>query len=143
MLELNGIMKSYGTTRVLDDVTFQVAPGKLTGFVGGNGAGKTTTMRIILGVLARDGARSPSTAGGHGGRPAPVRLHAASAPQFEDARARPHVYLARLHGFSSRRTSAQRSCSSARLGERLQDNIETLSLGNQQRADRRRTRARP
>ena len=55
MLELNGIMKSYGTTRVLDDVTFQVAPGKLTGFVGGNGAGKTTTMRIILGVLARDG----------------------------------------------------------------------------------------
>ena len=54
MLELSGITKSYGTTRVLDDVTFQVAPGRLTGFVGGNGAGKTTTMRIILGVLARD-----------------------------------------------------------------------------------------
>jgi ABC-type multidrug transport system ATPase subunit len=40
---------------VLDDVGFHVASGRLTGFVGGNGAGKTTTMRIILGVLARDG----------------------------------------------------------------------------------------
>jgi len=54
MLQLRGITKSYGTRRVLDDVAFDVAPGRLTGFVGGNGAGKTTTMRIMLGVLGRD-----------------------------------------------------------------------------------------
>src|SRR6187402_869448 len=54
MLELRGITKSYGGRRVLDDVTFDVGPGRLTGFVGGNGAGKTTTMRIVLGVLAKD-----------------------------------------------------------------------------------------
>lgn len=55
MLHLENITKSYGTRRVLDDITFDVAPGRLTGFVGGNGAGKTTTMRIMLGVLASDG----------------------------------------------------------------------------------------
>ena len=55
MLQLRGITKSYGGRRVLDDVSFDVRPGRLTGFVGGNGAGKTTTMRIVLGVLADDG----------------------------------------------------------------------------------------
>ncbi|WP_218683522.1 ATP-binding cassette domain-containing protein, partial [Microbacterium sp. BF1] len=55
MLELSGITKSYGSRRVLDDVSFTVAPGRLTGFVGGNGAGKTTTMRIVLGLLSSDG----------------------------------------------------------------------------------------
>ncbi len=54
MLELDGITKSYGGRRVLDDVGFTVAAGRLTGFVGGNGAGKTTTMRIALGVLGKD-----------------------------------------------------------------------------------------
>ena len=39
---------------MLDDVSFTVGGGRLTGFVGGNGAGKTTTMRIILGVLEAD-----------------------------------------------------------------------------------------
>ena len=54
-LQLNGVTKSYGSRRVLDDVSFSVAAGHLTGFVGGNGAGKTTTMRIVLGLLASDG----------------------------------------------------------------------------------------
>src|SRR5690606_33035882 len=54
-LQLSGITKSYGERRVLEDVSFSVAPGHLTGFIGGNGAGKTTTMRIILGLLSSDG----------------------------------------------------------------------------------------
>ena len=58
MLQLRGISKSYGGRRVLDDVSFDVRPGRLTGFVGGNGAGKTTTMRIVLGVLA-EATRAP------------------------------------------------------------------------------------
>ena len=39
---------------MLDGVSFDVRPGRMTGFVGANGAGKTTTMRIIVGVLAAD-----------------------------------------------------------------------------------------
>ena len=54
MLEIQNISKTYGDRKVLDDVSFSVEPGKLTGFVGGNGAGKTTTMRTILGVVKPD-----------------------------------------------------------------------------------------
>src|SRR6476660_9645423 len=54
MLEIRGATKRFGDRTVLDDVTFGVGAGRLTGFVGGNGAGKTTTMRILLGVLSPD-----------------------------------------------------------------------------------------
>ena len=138
MLELSGITKSYGTTRVLDDVTFQVAPGRLTGFVGGNGAGKTTTMRIILGVLARDAGTvtldgAPVTAAD--------RRRFGYMPEerglYPKMRVLDHiVYLARLHGFGKADATerAEALLVELGLGERLNDNIETLSLGNQQRA---------
>src|SRR5690606_28433058 len=63
MLRIQGVDRSFGDRKVLDDVTFTVERGRLTGFVGGNGAGKTTTMRIILGVLAAD--RGEVTLDGH------------------------------------------------------------------------------
>src|SRR5699024_9313978 len=53
-LTIDGLCKSYGSVRALDDVGFSVRPGEIFGFVGSNGAGKTTTMRIALGVLAAD-----------------------------------------------------------------------------------------
>src|SRR5690606_21217544 len=52
MLSVRGINRSFGDHQVLHDVSFDVAPGRMTGFVGANGSGKTTTMRIVLGVLA-------------------------------------------------------------------------------------------
>ena len=54
MLELHDLTKRFGDRLALDDVSFTVGDGRLTGFVGANGAGKTTTMRIVLGVLAAD-----------------------------------------------------------------------------------------
>ena len=54
MLEIDQLSKSYGAIRALDDLTFDVRPGEIFGFVGSNGAGKTTAMRIMLGVLAAD-----------------------------------------------------------------------------------------
>ncbi|BCJ28594.1 ATP-binding cassette domain-containing protein [Actinocatenispora sera] len=53
-IEVNGLRKRYGPTVALDDVSFTVAPGTVTGFVGPNGAGKSTTMRIVLGLDAAD-----------------------------------------------------------------------------------------
>ena len=55
MLSLHGVTRNFGDLRALDGVSFDVEPGRMTGFVGGNGAGKTTTMRIILGVLGAHG----------------------------------------------------------------------------------------
>lgn len=50
MIEVSGLTKKYGEKTAVDDVTFTVQPGKVTGFLGPNGAGKSTTMRMILGL---------------------------------------------------------------------------------------------
>ncbi|MDQ1124181.1 ABC transporter ATP-binding protein [Microbacterium trichothecenolyticum] len=138
MLELTGITKKYGGRRVLDDVSFTVAPGRLTGFVGGNGAGKTTTMRIALGVLGRDAGTVaidgvPLTTQDRrrfGYMPEERGLY----PKMKVAE---HIaYLARLHGFGKAEATEKATALLERLGlgERLGDLVETLSLGNQQRA---------
>ncbi len=138
MLELHDINRSFGSRQVLTEVSFTVAGGRITGFVGGNGAGKTTTMRIILGVLTSD--RGSVTLDG-------VPLQAGDRRRFgympEERGLYPKmrtaeqlVYLARLHGFSS--AAAERSArdllEQLGLAERGNDTVESLSLGNQQRA---------
>jgi ABC-2 type transport system ATP-binding protein len=50
MIEVRGLTKRYGEKVAVDDLSFSVQPGKVTGFLGPNGAGKTTTMRLILGL---------------------------------------------------------------------------------------------
>jgi ABC-2 type transport system ATP-binding protein len=50
MIEVRGLTKRYGDKVAVDDLTFGIEPGKVTGFLGPNGAGKTTTMRCILGL---------------------------------------------------------------------------------------------
>ncbi|MFI9008569.1 ABC transporter ATP-binding protein [Actinosynnema sp. NPDC053489] len=50
MIEASGLTKHYGTTAAVDDLSFTVRPGRVTGFLGPNGAGKSTTMRMILGL---------------------------------------------------------------------------------------------
>src|SRR5258708_1556980 len=52
MIEATGLSKRYGDTLAVDDLSFTVPPGKVTGFLGPNGAGKSTTMRLILGLDA-------------------------------------------------------------------------------------------
>jgi len=53
-LEVRDVAYSYGDRVALDDVSFEITPGVLTGLLGPNGAGKTTLMRIMLGVLTPD-----------------------------------------------------------------------------------------
>lgn len=50
MIEVNGLTKIYGKVRAVDDLSFTVKPGVVTGFLGPNGAGKSTTMRMIVGL---------------------------------------------------------------------------------------------
>jgi ABC-2 type transport system ATP-binding protein len=50
MIEARGLTKDYGSKRAVDDLTFTVQPGVVTGFLGPNGSGKSTTMRLILGL---------------------------------------------------------------------------------------------
>jgi len=138
MLELAGVSRSFGDVRALEDVSFTVRRGRLTGFVGGNGAGKTTAMRIILGVLSTDAGTVTLD-----GRPldGPTRATFGYMPEERGLYPKMKVaeqlaYLARLHGVD--RGAADRRARTLLdrlgLGERADDKLETLSLGNQQRA---------
>src|SRR3712207_8651658 len=51
MITVSGLTKKYGDRTVVDDVSFELEPGTVTGFLGPNGAGKSTTMRMITGLV--------------------------------------------------------------------------------------------
>ena len=57
MIEATNLTKRYGSKVAVDDVSFQVHPGRVTGFLGPNGAGKSTTMRMIMGLDRPTGGR--------------------------------------------------------------------------------------
>lgn len=50
-IEVSGLSKHFGAFKAVDDLSFVVAPGRITGFLGPNGAGKTTTLRMLLGLI--------------------------------------------------------------------------------------------
>ena len=50
MIEIRGLTKRFGDTVAVDNVSFDVVPGLVTGFLGPNGSGKSTTMRAIMGL---------------------------------------------------------------------------------------------
>jgi ABC-2 type transport system ATP-binding protein len=138
MLQIEGLDRSFGDRKVLDDVGFTVQRGRLTGFVGGNGAGKTTTMRIILGVLAADAGRV--TLDGHD-LTADDRVDFGYMPEerglYPKMRVAEQVaYLGRLHGVdrATALTRAHDLLDRLGLSERADEPLENLSLGNQQRA---------
>ena len=69
MITVEGLTKTYGGFRAVDDVSFVAQPGRVTGFLGPNGAGKTTTMRIMVGLTPP--SRGRVTIGGHAYRDIP------------------------------------------------------------------------
>ena len=136
-LEVRGISKRYGETVALADMSFEVHPGELFGFVGSNGAGKTTTMRIALGVLEADAGDVLLA-----GRAVDLDVRRRIGYMPEERGLYPKmkvgtqlVYLAQLHGLS--RTEAveavQRWTTRLDIAHRVDDTVSALSLGNQQR----------
>ncbi|GAB2582822.1 ATP-binding cassette domain-containing protein [Kribbella endophytica] len=137
MLSVAGLTRRFGDHLALDDVTFDVVPGRMTGFVGANGAGKTTTMRIMLGVLAPSAGQAlwdgvPLT---HA-----IRSDFGYMPEerglYPKMKIRDQlIFFGRLHGLDPVRAGERTDKILDRLGltERSGDTLETLSLGNQQR----------
>ncbi|MEU5912052.1 ATP-binding cassette domain-containing protein [Micromonospora sp. NPDC047527] len=137
-LRLDGVERSFGDRQVLTNVSFDVVAGRMTGFVGANGAGKTTTMRIILGVLAPD-AGEVSWGGARLTRQDRSRFGYMPEERglYPKMTTREQVtYLGRLHGLDApaARRATDDLLERVGLGERGDDLLETLSLGNQQRA---------
>jgi ABC-2 type transport system ATP-binding protein len=73
MIEVRGLTKRYGPVLAVDDLSFTVAPNKITGFVGPNGAGKSTTMRMILGLDRPDRGSALVAGRAYRDLPAPMR----------------------------------------------------------------------
>jgi len=61
-IEIDGLSKRFGSVEAVTDLSFTVAPGRVTGFLGPNGAGKSTTLRMLLGLIHSD--RGTATFGG-------------------------------------------------------------------------------
>uniref|UniRef100_UPI0015F0775E ATP-binding cassette domain-containing protein n=1 Tax=Pseudonocardia pini TaxID=2758030 RepID=UPI0015F0775E len=57
MIEARGLTKRYGEVSAVEDLSFEVRPGAVTGFLGANGAGKSTTLRMLLGLDAPTAGR--------------------------------------------------------------------------------------
>ena len=138
MITIDHVSKRFGERLALDDVSFEIGDGRLTGFVGANGAGKTTTMRVILGVLAADEGEVLQDGEPLGSE---ERRRFGYMPEERGLYPKMKVaeqieYLGRLRGL----TRSEAVASTAALLDRLElsaragDTIESLSLGNQQRA---------
>ncbi|MEU8510105.1 ABC transporter ATP-binding protein [Kitasatospora sp. NPDC048722] len=141
MIEIQGLTKEYAGKRVVDDLSFTVRPGVVTGFLGPNGAGKSTTMRLVLGLERPTAGRA--LIGGDapaGGRPyaeltQPLRQVGAllDAHALHGGRtARGHLrWLAASNGLPERR--ADEVLAQAGLADAATRRIRGFSLGMRQR----------
>ena len=136
-LEIHHLTRRFGDMVAVDDVSFAIEPGQMTGFVGANGAGKTSTMRMIMGVLAIHGGEVHWD-----GRPITREDRARFGYMPEERGLYPKqpvldqlAYLGQLRGMSRRDATAEatRLLDRLDLGARVKDKLESLSLGNQQR----------
>lgn len=136
-LEIDHLEKRYGQVVALSDMTFTVGSGELFGFVGSNGAGKTTTMRIAMGVLAADAGEVRWD-----GQPLTLKRRRRIGYMPEERGLYPKmkvgeqlIYLGRLHGMSASAAARAAESWTERLGvaARRDDEVQKLSLGNQQR----------
>ncbi len=136
-LDLDGLTRRYGSVVALNDLSFSVSSGQVTGFLGPNGAGKTTTMRAVFGLTALDAGS--------------VRWNGAIVRQAhrrrfgympEERGLYPGMlvgeqleYLGRLHGMTPAAAAAAAGRWLERLGiaDRARSKVESLSQGNQQR----------
>ena len=137
MLEVDTLTRRFGEIVAVDEATFAVPGGQMTGFVGSNGAGKTTAMRMIVGVLG-------ITAGEvrwHG-RPITAEDRRGFGYMPEERGLYPKqgvldqlVYLGELGGMTApaARRSVMDHLERFGLADRAKDKVEKLSLGNQQR----------
>ena len=137
MLELSGLSKRFGSLQALDDLSLSLDRGEIVGFVGANGAGKSTTMRIVMGVLHADAGTVTWK-----GAPVDAAIRRGIGYMPEERGLYPRmkvaeqlIYLARLHGLSASAAKAAANRWTERLGleERRGDEVQSLSLGNQQR----------
>ncbi len=136
-LAAHSLSRRFGSVQALKDLSLTVREGEIYGFVGSNGAGKTTAMRIILGVLSADAGHVT-----YGGAPLDraSRSRVGYMPEerglYPKMKVGPQLtYLAELHGMPRAEATAamERWTDVLGVSARRADDVQKLSLGNQQR----------
>lgn len=137
MLIADGLTRRFGDLVALDGLSLQVAPGEVLGFLGPNGSGKTTALRSILGISEPD---SGSVTWKGKKVDSEVRRQFGYLPEERGLYpgmklAEQLTYFATLYGIErvAARKAAVGWLERLGLGERLEDKVDELSLGNQQR----------
>ena len=141
MIEVKGLVKTYGTKRAVDGVSFTVRRGDILGFLGPNGAGKSTTMKMITGYLRPDAGSALVDGTDVAADPVAVKRKLGYLP--ENAPAYPEMtvaeflgFIAEVRGFSgseARRAHVARAARLTHLEPVLGQAIDTLSKGYKQR----------
>jgi ABC-2 type transport system ATP-binding protein len=140
MIEVKGLVKTYGAKRAVDGVTFTVKRGDILGFLGPNGAGKSTTMKMITGFLRPDAGTAMVDGVNVADDPVAVKQKLGYLP--ESAPAYPEMtveeflgFIAEVRGFrgDANRTQVDRAISLTHLAPVRKQTIETLSKGFKQR----------
>ncbi len=141
MIEVQGLVKTYGNKRAVDGVTFTVKRGDILGFLGPNGAGKSTTMKMITGFLRPDAGRA--TVDGIDVAEDPVGVKSRLGYLPESAPAYPEMtveeflgFIAEIRGFrtpAAKTAQVDRAIKLTHLAPVRKQSIETLSKGFKQR----------
>jgi ABC-2 type transport system ATP-binding protein len=133
-IEIAGLTKRFGAVTAVDDLTFTVEPGRVTGFLGPNGAGKTTTLRTLLGLERPTSGRATIGGARYRDLPRPVEtVGAALDAAFHPGRtARNHLRVtATAAGIRSQRVAEVLEL--VGLGEFADRRTGEYSLGMRQR----------
>ncbi len=137
-VQVQHLVKVYGSQRAVDDVSFEVQAGEVLGFLGPNGAGKTTTMKIITGFL-------PATSGtvrvcGYDVASQPMQARACVGylpehnPLYRDMYVREYLkFVASVHRLSDARTRVEAMIERTGLTSHRHKRIGELSKGYRQR----------
>ncbi|MFN5560919.1 MAG: ABC transporter ATP-binding protein [Opitutaceae bacterium] len=141
MIEVKGLVKTYGAKRAVDGVSFTVNRGDILGFLGPNGAGKSTTMKMITGFLRP--TAGTALVDGHDVTQDPVAVKRRigylpeSAPAYGEMTVQEFLgFIAEARGFRSaaeRTAQVDRAISLTHLDPVRRQSIETLSKGYKQR----------
>jgi ABC-2 type transport system ATP-binding protein len=135
VIEVEHLTKRFGGTAAVDDLSFAVQPGHVTGFLGPNGAGKTTTMSVILGFASPTSGRATVNGVPYASLRAPLRVVGSlldARAVHGGRRARDHLrWLARTHDLDPRRVDEVLGVTG--LESVAHRRIKTYSLGMAQR----------
>ncbi|MPZ62588.1 MAG: ATP-binding cassette domain-containing protein [Propionibacteriales bacterium] len=134
-IEVDGLTKRFGDVVAVDDLSFTVEPGSITGFLGPNGAGKTTTLRMLLGLVRPDKGRASICGVEYVDLPAPATIVGAAleATGFHPARSgRDHLRVyCTVNRLPKRR--ADEVLDVVGLGQAKRRKVGGYSLGMRQR----------